>query len=396
MRIAFLTTEYVTEPNFDGGLANYLYRIAIALKTLKHDVEIFVLTNRNGSLVHDGILIHRIKHKTIKNFYIARSLNILIGAYLMKRAVLRRIKQHKIDIVQAASYLSPGFFLTRKPILPVVTRISSSTCIWRAAEGRRSYLDDTILERLEMLQMVHSDGCYAPTDMLISHINMLEPLKIDVIRPPYLLNSSNMDFSIFNNYSHIKNYLLFYGTIMNTKGINFLCSNLKTILSKNINIDFIFIGRYGKEEMFKRAATPYENRVHYIPSLDKPQLIPFIQNARAIILPSKLDNLPNTCLESMGFGKIVITTYTSGCKDIIIHGTNGFLIHYGNDDELYMVVNQICQMNIEQLNKIGGQAIKTILEKFNPHANAEVLVNYFKDVIKTWNNKWNLTHENIV
>ena len=46
MRIAFVTTEYISEPLFAGGLANYTYRVARALRELGHDVEVFVPGHR--------------------------------------------------------------------------------------------------------------------------------------------------------------------------------------------------------------------------------------------------------------------------------------------------------------------------------------------------------------
>ena len=43
MRIAFVVTEYVTEPEFAGGLATYTYRISQGLKMLGHEVDVFWL-----------------------------------------------------------------------------------------------------------------------------------------------------------------------------------------------------------------------------------------------------------------------------------------------------------------------------------------------------------------
>lgn len=45
MRIAFLTTEFVNESNFSGGLANYLLRVCLGLKELGHKPKVFVITD---------------------------------------------------------------------------------------------------------------------------------------------------------------------------------------------------------------------------------------------------------------------------------------------------------------------------------------------------------------
>ena len=42
MRVALITSEFVTESVFDGGLANYIFRVAKALIQLNHIPVVFV------------------------------------------------------------------------------------------------------------------------------------------------------------------------------------------------------------------------------------------------------------------------------------------------------------------------------------------------------------------
>jgi hypothetical protein len=65
LRIAFLTPEYVTESNFDGGLANYLHRVARGMKQHGHDVEIFTRSDQNDTISHDGILVNRVNRREV-------------------------------------------------------------------------------------------------------------------------------------------------------------------------------------------------------------------------------------------------------------------------------------------------------------------------------------------
>src|SRR4030095_5133630 len=44
LRIAFGTQEFVTEPSFDGGIANYVHRTAQTLSALGHDVHVITLS----------------------------------------------------------------------------------------------------------------------------------------------------------------------------------------------------------------------------------------------------------------------------------------------------------------------------------------------------------------
>jgi len=60
MRIAFVTPEYVTESNFDGGLAQYLHQVSLMLKESGHEPMDIVGTTSDLQVVHDGIPVFRV------------------------------------------------------------------------------------------------------------------------------------------------------------------------------------------------------------------------------------------------------------------------------------------------------------------------------------------------
>jgi hypothetical protein len=48
MRIAFLTSEFISEKeSFDGGLSNYLYKVALELLKNGHNPIIVVVSKKN-------------------------------------------------------------------------------------------------------------------------------------------------------------------------------------------------------------------------------------------------------------------------------------------------------------------------------------------------------------
>lgn len=384
MRIAFLTPEYVTEPDFDGGLSNYLHRVALALTQRGNNVEIFVLSNKNSRFIYEGIWINRVKYRILNRRIskkLNRTINILLRSYAIKRAVLRSHRLNKIDIVQSTNLHATGYFLVKSGIIPVVTRVSSFTPICRSAMGRLSYLDDAIAERLELISIRSSQAMYTPSTFLRNIIRMYEPIKIDVLKPPFFDDYDEKDHTMFNMHARGKDYLLLYGTMANYKGIDFMTTNLERILRENPKIHFFFIGKDGSNNFFQNAAGPFHNRVRYFDKMKKSQLLPFVENARAVIQPSQVDNLPNTCLESMGAGRVVVTTRTSGFADIITDGINGFLIDFGDNEQLCKTVGTICEMKQEELNNIGLEARKIINSQFSEATTINSLLQYFKNVI---------------
>src|SRR5258705_10472567 len=60
LRIAFATPEYVSEEYFDGGLANYIHRVAKALAGMDHDIHVLTLSKiDDAGFEHEGGTVHR-------------------------------------------------------------------------------------------------------------------------------------------------------------------------------------------------------------------------------------------------------------------------------------------------------------------------------------------------
>ena len=77
-------------------------------------------------------------------------------------------------------------------------------------------------------------------------------------------------------------------------------------------------------------AGPCRGRVLYLGKMRHGQLLPVVRKALAILLPSRLDNLPSTCIEAMAEGKTVIGTRGTSFEQLIEDGENGLLC--GIDD----------------------------------------------------------------
>ncbi|MFW5729021.1 MAG: glycosyltransferase, partial [Spirochaetota bacterium] len=136
MRIAFPTTEYVTESSYAGGLANYLQRIAGALRDLGHEVHVIVVSDAHpGSFESDGIRVHRLHRR-----HAARPLRLLKAGSAHKDAWMSRLvsqrlaglhRVHGFDAVQYPSYRALA--LKRLRGVPAVVRISSHRRLWNRA-----------------------------------------------------------------------------------------------------------------------------------------------------------------------------------------------------------------------------------------------------------------------
>lgn len=387
LRIAFLTPEYVTESNFDGGLANYLHRVAGALRNSGHDVEIFTSSDQDAEIRHDDILIHRVNHKNHLCDFIKRllrhkvnvTIDIFFRSYFLKKRFLAEHDKNKFDIIQASSFWAPGLLIAMSKKINVVTRISSFEPLLRAAEKIPCALDNALAEWLELVQMRHSKAVYAPSCLLAETVQRFEPLNIDVIYPPLTVSKAVWDDRYCNSELSGISYLLFFGSICRLKGIELIWNNLSKILSENTDIHFVFIGK-GQLPPLYPELLPFKNRIHAFGAMQHSTLLPIIKKAKAVVLPSIIDNLPNACLESMLLGKVVVGTRGTSFEELIEDAVSGYLVNYHDDNQFISTISKISQSSEEELKIIGEKARLSVTEKFDSAERIKALEDYYAKV----------------
>jgi glycosyltransferase involved in cell wall biosynthesis len=106
-----------------------------------------------------------------------------------------------------------------------------------------------------------------------------------------------------------------------------------------------------------------------------------IQQAVAIILPSRIDNFPNTCLEAMYFGKIVVGTRGTSFEGIIEDGVSGFLCLPDNQESLLTVTRKVLGLSHEQRERISENA-KIRVAKLSPERVVPKLIAFYESVLQ--------------
>ncbi|MFX0138438.1 MAG: glycosyltransferase family 4 protein [Candidatus Hodarchaeota archaeon] len=399
MKIALLTPEYVTESNFDGGLANYLQRIAISMKQRGHQVEIFTKSDRDDTIIHQGITVHRINPKIslfklfnkLTLFRFSTSLLILSLSYTLRKRLLERHEKARFDIIQPSSYLACGIFTTINRPAPIVTRISSYEPLMRNYYKKKYTLNQRLQEWLEKLAICRSNSVYSPSKLLSHVLSSRQSINVDVLPPPFFLDTVNFDESIFNKYLLEKKYLLFYGTLGILKGAEVLTKVLPRVLSQFHDLYFVIVGKDTKNihgssmlQVILKQAKYHNNRIIYLGVLKHNQLYPIIENCQAVVLPSLIDNLPNTMLESMYFGKVVIGTKGTSFEEVIEDGISGILVNRNDINGLSQAIQKIWRMS-EKEKKVIGKRAKERISVLLPDMICLRTERYYKDVIIKWN-----------
>jgi len=394
MRIAFLTPGFVTEEKISGGMVNYLHQTCLSLIKLGHQPVVISTSKKNGVVFHNGIEVHRVRIKnfplrfldfiTLRQF--TRSLTYLHQSRKLNREAMKTHRKNPFTIIQCASSMAVGLFRLKE--VPTVVRMSSHPGLWRKARGK-TYLhpDQRIAYGLEIKAAARADGIFAPSRIIADIIRRETNKPVAVIETPVTDEVPQTDDRLYKNLLADRDYLLFFGSLDRRKGVDIIAETLFKLLGKYPQLFFVFIGgdsRYKRGTMMSgylyRKAGPHRERVLYPGMVPHEKLYPILDNAQAVVLPSRIDNLPNACLEAMAHKKVVVGTRGASFEQLIEDGVNGFLCAPANPTDLLKSIEKALALTPEQKSAIGEKASQRVGAN-NPEKVVAQLVDFYQKFI---------------
>jgi len=393
LRIAFATPEFVTENHFDGGLANYINRVAKKLVDLGHDVHVVTLSSKDeAEFDHDGVMVHRVMLNPVWHVFnrLTRySLTTTLHWLNFGAQAYRKLKQlHRrepFDIIQYPNYSCCGLFSI--PLLRAthVVRASSQPGWTDVARGESSF-DLSMIEYLEALQYRLTRNVHAPSRALQEILATTTSARdARLIPSPFYVEDREWDTAVYDRFLKHKKYVLYFGRFQLHKGFHTLAQALPRFLNECGDAHVALIGRDMETNLassmvgFVRAhCNGSAERLVILENLPHPQLYPIITGAHFVVLPSLIDNLPNACLEAMGLGKVVIGTTGGAFEEVIDDGVSGFLVP--PDNPVALAEKMIAAWTDQSLPNMSAAAKHQALE-FAPEKTIPPLLSYYSEVL---------------
>lgn len=136
---------------------------------------------------------------------------------------------------------------------------------------------------------------------------------------------------------------------------------------------FKMAGRVLDSRFFERLQTRAAalQNVELISALDHSEATALLNEADAIVSPSRDETMPIALLEAMGLGKAVVTTDVGGVREWIYDGMNGLIVPPENANELAVALTR-CLTDPKLLAQLAATARRTFdhhftLERFGTH-----------------------------
>jgi Glycosyltransferase len=398
MHILFVTNEYETEKKPCGGLGHYIANISSILAKEMHKVTILIITNHNSAFEWKrNINVVAFKYTGSKNTRLMgecidilakiRISDRLNRSYSINEKIKEINKKCKIDIVQYCGDDLAVWYRVKH--IPSVVRLSSFGPWYAMASQPKSNMQDmswlnTWESKILLYSFTKADEIYGPSNFVAQIVSGRLKRNVKVIESPCLMEAKSKITDIPNEIQG-KKYLLYYGRICTLKGIDTIREAIYDILNSNPQLVFVFVGYEVNRNVMKSveyAAEKYQDRVLYLGEIrDREVLFAIVRNAYACVFPSRADNLPNTCIEAMGMGKVVIGTYGASFEQLIKHKENGLLIKRDSPKTLVKAVDYLMKMTEEEKGEMEEKAKERVCQ-MSPDRIYRQLITFYEEVIE--------------
>jgi len=92
---------------------------------------------------------------------------------------------------------------------------------------------------------------------------------------------------------------------------------------------------------------------------------PHIAASDCVVLPSYREGLPRTLLEAMACGRPVITSDTTGCRDVVEDGVNGYLCRVRDAADLADKMERIMRLSPQERAEMGRRGRDKVRQDFD-------------------------------
>ena len=397
MKHLIICREYPPAPS--GGIGTYVSHISRLLAESGETVHVIgelwegaekaVEEQFNGNLI-----IHRIPYEDWKTLFWPKASSLIASqtaralfasafpaqSFSWQAGLLaeRLVEDEGIDVIEAQDYEAPlyHFQLRRaqgqgpKRHPPCFIHLHSPTeFIARHNEWNPGLLRWVMAKQLEDYSISAADGWLCPSRFFARQAEARYRLPQNVAEIiPYPLGGASAvdrDNEIWSNGS-----ICHVGRLEKRKGIVEWIGAAVAVAARRPHARFEFVGanvlgsnRILSEELLDRIIPRHlrDRFVFHGPTRrsDIPQLL---KRARIAVVPSRWDNFPNACIETMASGLPVIASRQGGMVEMITDGRSGWLADNASVQEFEAVLVRALDTPPATIAAMGRDAARSIRE----------------------------------
>ena len=311
--------------------------------------------------------------------------NYIFDAYKIGKALFRQNNYDLIDTQDPFFTGLVGYWLKKKFKKPLeihfhgdfwgnafqseagIFQLFLSKFIARYADGIR-VVSQGIKEKLVKKGIAPEKIAVIPTPVDLEKFKAFEPEKVKQIKDDY-----------FN-----KKIILYAGRLVKVKNLPLLLKAVAMIRNSKHNIILLIIGEGGEKAKLKRKVRrlEIEDAVVFISSAPQKDLVNYYHAADVFVLPSFSESLGKVLIEAGAAGCPVVSTETTGARDVVVEGRTGYLVPIGDENVMVEKILKVLRMEESERKEMAKNAQRILEEKFSQEKSIEKVVMFWNKLIK--------------
>lgn len=305
-------------------------------------------------------------------------------------ALLNHLDRSSFDVLLQDELVHPSLFLMNKKLaqrfrLPIIVIIHHL----RSSESRASWKNH-VYRTIEKYYLASADGFIFNSSethrVVTSLVGNSKPSIIALPGGDRFNQAMTKDEITAKALKPGPLKILFLGNVIQRKGLHTLFDALGGIPYHSWHLsvvgDLAFAPRYVKEVKQQVGRLSLTGKVDFLGSVTDPELSRYLKDSHLLVVPSSYEGFGIVYIEAMGFGLPVIGTTAGAAKEIITHGTDGYLVAPGDSRTLSANISsfienreQLCTMALAALDRFSqhpswsdtGSAIHHFLHQYEAH-----------------------------
>lgn len=412
MRIWILSSELAHE--FAGGIARYLDNFGRLLSAAGHEVVIIASANRAiDEHPAPGFRIIGIESRESllnepnptgeDDDHPAYPYNIvsqpIAWSYQMAQEVLARLHEMPPpDIIESQEVMAISYYLIQRKLtersilerIPILVHLHTPYYqVLRINQDLRYKFPYYWLGQMEKFCIRAADALLSPSRFCAREIAKDLCLNREITTIPYpVIDSGRLPRAASAQWGNI----VYVGRLEVRKGVLPLLEACSRLWRAGHEFQLTLVGGdCAYIPLNTTVGTFMEERyqpwirsghIRWLGQLDHAGVLEQLQQAWAVVIPSLWENFPNTCIEAMASGQVVLGSSNGGQAEMIeADGVNGFLFDWQKEGDFEDKLLRILKLNPDERLRLGENARKRIGSLCDPQTILQRRVDHYLEVI---------------
>lgn len=366
-KIALITGNWDKE---NKSIAGTFVKLLKIISPLSGEV-VCIFANHSIEISDSHINYIKLDYNYFEKSFLKSSLYFILYQLKVTLTVIRLIKSNRVDIFifcfGADLFFLPimiGRFFGKKVIIRTDSRPSISTQYYKGHKNKIQF-------RRFLFKSIEEITYYLANNIIPESPFMVQFYDFSKYNPKVCIDHLYIEnlFKINKKLDERKYNVGYVGRFSDVKGVLEFAQSLHILQIRNSNIEVLFVGDGELRNKVEELAYASNMQATFVGWIEKEKIPAYLNDVKLLVFPSAVEGLPNSILEAMACGSIVISTRIGGVPDVIKDCETGFIME--NNSPACIAENVMRALKHPNLEMIVEKARAMVEREFTYEAAVE-------------------------